>query len=189
MDRGNTETYLAVQNRTMYQGGTHAVPVEMTNTKLITAFEFLVTLPTGFTLKDVEQTDRMGSDHMASFSQQTSGAYKVVAYSASSQTFNGTSGALVNLILEVDETLAKGNYTMNVGHIELTTRQTEAITPSDISATLTVDDVLTGDANGDGRVSITDVVCIVNQILGEMPATFVSAAADINGMGTSMYSM
>ena len=40
-----------------------------------------------------------------------------------------------------------------------------------------------GDANGDGNVTITDAVAIVNFILGNKSANFVETAADVNGDG------
>ncbi|MBO4673357.1 MAG: dockerin type I repeat-containing protein, partial [Bacteroidaceae bacterium] len=44
--------------------------------------------------------------------------------------------------------------------------------------------VLAGDANGDGAVDVTDVVSIVNYILGKPSASFVFAAADVKGDGS-----
>lgn len=41
-----------------------------------------------------------------------------------------------------------------------------------------------GDANGDGSVTITDAVAVVDYILGNPPADFVSGAADISKDGT-----
>ena len=43
--------------------------------------------------------------------------------------------------------------------------------------------VLKGDANGDGSVTITDAVAIVNYILGNPSAVFVKKAADVSGDG------
>lgn len=40
-----------------------------------------------------------------------------------------------------------------------------------------------GDANGDGEVTITDAVAIVNKILGNASGSFNEAAADVNGDG------
>ena len=40
-----------------------------------------------------------------------------------------------------------------------------------------------GDTNGDGKISITDAVAIVNYILGNPSANYVSEASDVNGDG------
>ena len=44
-------------------------------------------------------------------------------------------------------------------------------------------DILYGDVNGDGQVTITDAVGIVNKILGNPSANFVEPAADVNHDG------
>jgi len=43
--------------------------------------------------------------------------------------------------------------------------------------------IIPGDANGDGNVNVTDIVEIVNYILGHPSAKFNKAAADVNGDG------
>jgi len=45
------------------------------------------------------------------------------------------------------------------------------------------DSVLKGDANGDGQVTIADVVAVENVLHGSTPAGFNAAAADVNGDG------
>ena len=61
------------------------------------------------------------------------------------------------------------NYVMNLGNGE--------------KLTGTFGDVIPGDANGDGVVTISDAVAIVNYILGKAPAGFNEDAADVNGDG------
>ena len=40
-----------------------------------------------------------------------------------------------------------------------------------------------GDVNGDGRVSVTDVISMNSYILEEAPAQFIRKVADLNGDG------
>ena len=51
------------------------------------------------------------------------------------------------------------------------------------SKSLMKESLLTGDTNGDGKVTITDAVAIVSHILGDDISGFVTAAADLNGDG------
>lgn len=44
-------------------------------------------------------------------------------------------------------------------------------------------EVLTGDVNGDGKVSEADVVAMMSYIIGENPENFNVSAADVNGDG------
>ncbi len=50
-------------------------------------------------------------------------------------------------------------------------------------ANVTFMTLIPGDANGDGAVTITDAVAIVNYILGNPSAVFVKKAADVSGDG------
>jgi Ca2+-binding EF-hand superfamily protein len=40
-----------------------------------------------------------------------------------------------------------------------------------------------GDVNGDGRISVTDVISMNSYILEEEPAQFIRKVADLNGDG------
>ena len=44
-----------------------------------------------------------------------------------------------------------------------------------------VNEVIPGDANGDKKVNVTDIVATVNYILGKDDPTFIIEAADVNG--------
>ena len=48
---------------------------------------------------------------------------------------------------------------------------------------LNLSTVVMGDANGDGKIDVEDIVAIVNCILGEPGAGFIRSAADVNGDG------
>ena len=45
------------------------------------------------------------------------------------------------------------------------------------------DSLIPGDANGDGIVSISDAVAVVNSILGQPSSNFIKTAADVNNDG------
>ncbi|MBQ9665949.1 MAG: dockerin type I repeat-containing protein [Bacteroidaceae bacterium] len=178
----NAGDILSLSNQTFGKVKKLTLPIAMTNTHEITAFQFEVSLPTGFSLEKSVLTDRM-NDQNVSFSKLANGNYQVVAISLNSKAFKGTEGVLVNLTLNMDEGLATGNYTIHLKNIELTTTEGGAVNPADVSATLTISNTETGDVNGDGKVTITDAVAVVNYILGHASAGFVSAAADVNGDG------
>ena len=179
----STDNMLKIKAKEVCAGISAVLPVELVNKAAISAFEFTVCLPKGVTLAGCELTGRKGRDHTCSSSILSLGEYKVVAYSGTSRAFSETEGVVINLTLNVSKETEIGEYAIILKDIELTTTDTESFFPADVSAKLTVREVLPGDANGDGRVSISDVVAIVNHIIGRTPAKFVIAAADVNGDG------
>ena len=46
-----------------------------------------------------------------------------------------------------------------------------------------IDPIVTGDANADGEVNVTDIVATVNKIMGHEDASFNMTAADVNKDG------
>ena len=52
-----------------------------------------------------------------------------------------------------------------------------------VSVPFEITDVLTGDVNSDGVVSMTDAIIIIGYILGDNPDDFDATAADLNGDG------
>lgn len=177
------DNYLTLPGAEACKGYSVILPVDMRNYEAITGLQFELSLPTGVTLGECLLTDRRGADHTVSYSRLPNGNYQVLVFSMNNQTFLGSEGALLELSLEVDGDITSGDYPVIVKNIELATSDEEAINPDDVRATLTVTDVKPADANGDGKVSITDVVAIVNYILGKRTEGFHFAAADMDGNG------
>ena len=173
---------LIVDDATVVQGGTVTVPVSMTNEDDITAFQFELQLPEGFSVQDAALTARRSNQTM-SYSQLENGNYQFAAFSLNARAFSGNEGALVNVTLKANSTVTPGDYTIKVKNIELTTTDGQACVPANCSATLTVSNIMVGDANGDGKVSITDAVAVVNKLLGKPSTNFRADAADVTGDG------
>lgn len=178
-----SENYLTITDTEVCKGGSITLPVKMTNSESITALQFEISLPAGVTPSKCQLTDRKGEDHTTSYKKLVNGNYQVTVFSASKAVFSGTDGAVLNLTLDVDKDIDEGDYPISLTNIELTTAATQAINPTDVSATLTVSDVRIADVDGNGRVSITDAVAIVSHILGDDINGFVAAAADVDGNG------
>ena len=173
---------LELENASVVQGGWVTVPVGMTNEDDITAFQFELRLPKGFSVQDATLTARK-SNHTMSYSLLENGNYQFAAFSLNARAFNGNEGALVNVTLKANSTVTPSDYTIEVKNIELTTTDEQACVPANCSATLTVSDIKVGDANGDGKISITDAVAVVNKLLGKPSVNFRADAADVTGDG------
>lgn len=172
---------LSVNKITSCKGTVVNLPINMSNTEAITAFQFEIELPEGVIMTESTLSYRK-SDQSVSYSQLASGNYQVTALSATNTPFSGNEGTLINLKLSVAEDMIVGNYSIQIKNIELTTA-TKAINPGNCSTTLTITDILPGDTDGNGNVSIFDAVQVVNYILGNSPTGFIEAVADMDGNG------
>ena len=168
------------------KGGQATLPISMSNVEQIVGFQFDLQLPEGVALATnangtlaATLTDR-ASDHLLSGNKVGDNLYRFISVSMNNNVFAGNEGALLNVKLLIDESVAEGDYEVKVTETKLTTASKEEIRSVDSSASLTVQDAAPGDVNGDMKVSVSDVACIIGYILNDNPAIFITKAADLN---------
>ena len=169
--------------------GTMLVPVYLDNTSAITGLQFELQLPEGVTVAEgsngnlqATMSDRT-TDQAIISSKLSNGNYQFVVFSGTSSALTGNEGAIAYVTLNVAESMAVGEYTIEIKEVELTKTDGTSLHHKDMTAKLTLTEVITGDINGDGRVTVTDAVGIVNYILHRAPSVFIAKAADVNGDG------
>ena len=178
-----TNSHLTINSQTICKGGKISLPVSMENEEEITAFQFDVVVPEGITLTDVQLGDRKCDSHTIDYNKQADGTYRVIGVSLLSELFSDNEGELVRLILSSDKDIEKGDYSVSVKNIVLTSLSKGKLYPADVSSVLTVLGVLQGDADGDGILDVADIVAMVNYILEIPSSDFVFLAADMNADG------
>jgi len=186
----NTANVLNVQNTEVFTGSAFSFPVSMTNENSISAFQCDVYLSAGLmlNLNDEGEYDvtlnatRKTSTHSLATSMQPDGAIRVIAYSSSNKLFRGNAGELFSLNLTALEG-ASENQTVEIRNIRLSTADEQEYLPAPVSAAVTVKFYIPGDANGDGQITIVDVVTVVNALMGTTTSDFVFDAADMDQNG------
>ena len=164
------------------------IPIMLNNDKTISAFQFDIKLPDGIQYVSYEKTSRT-SEHTISYNQLSGNRLRFLAVSLEDKSIAIGSGSVLNLSVSIPEGQALGDYTITLSNIELNHNEgsdVESIMQADATSNLTVtatSSARPGDANGDGKVSVTDVTSIINYILQKVPSTFVFEAADVNGDG------
>ena len=144
----------------------------------ITAFQMDIKADEGATVEGVTLGDRAAADHSVSAKKLADGTLRVLVYSRTTQPFAGNNGTLLNIQVSVQ---SGKEHLVSLTNIEMTGTDGTEYTLFDVSNTFT--SFFMGDANCDGRVTISDVTAIINHILGDTPTPFNALAADVNQNG------
>ena len=174
----------------VFFGSSFSFPVSMTNENGITAFQCDVYLPEGLMLNwndegeydVVLNADRKATTHSMTASLQPDGAIRIVSYSSANKLFKGNEGELFTLNLTALDGCAE-NQKIEIRNIRLSTPDQQEYLLPNVSSTVSVKSYTPADANGDGEVTIVDVVAVVNALMGDFSGNFVFDAADMDQNG------
>ena len=172
----NNRLYL--QDAEAEAGQTITVPVYLENANTVTGIQFDVYLPDGFQLTDATAGNRLSSNAMV-MKNAYSGYTRVMVMTMSGNVVDAAGeGVICNLEVKVPAS-ANGQYQVSTQNSQVAIGSTITLENSTANITVTGNG-LTGDVNGDGKLSIADVTELINYLLsGETPP----AAADVNGDG------
>jgi len=185
---------LTVTDMTQCSGGQGVLNVLLSDEETVMGFQFDLELPEGVTVAEDSSSKLLAAltgnavnTHSISSSKVSEGLYRFVVTPQGSRAISNASGDGMTITIDVADDVAVGTYTMTIKDIEMTVKKAgnvyEDIHPKNSTATLTVTEAVMGDVNGDGRVSVTDVISMNSYILEEEPAQFIRKVADLNGDG------
>ena len=181
-----TEEVLKVEDVTVNREQTVSVDICLDNKKTnLTVYQFDLTLPAGITLAKnnkgkflVTKTSRYEDEAQSlSASLLDDNTYRIVSFSLSNGIIEGTSGAILNAVLAIDGNVLDGTYKAQITNIIFTQADGKQLKLVDAKFDIVVNSMVEGDANGDGEVNVSDIVEVVNYIMGKPSAGFVFAAA------------
>ena len=178
----------SVSDNSSFHGDTIVIPVSMQNESDITAFQTDVYLPDGFELVKknneylVSLSDRKGRDHVIMVNDAPDGALRVLSYSPTLKAFKNNEGDLFYITVKVPEGVC-GNFPIWLRNTILTSTNEEELYAIDVLSNVSVTNIIKGDVNNSGDVTVTDVVETARYILYLNPEPFVFEAADMNGDG------
>lgn len=188
----SNDDIIRVANVDAYKGKNVSVGVTLINKATdLSAYQFDLTLPSGITMaKDkndnylITKTSRYEDDkQVLQVTLLEDNTYRIVCYSNESKKITGTSGALLNIILNVTSTHTAGIFEANIDNIVFTKTNGSQIKLNSAKFNIEVHKAMMGDANGDGEINVADVVEIVKDILHKTTSRFVREAADVNEDG------
>ena len=168
--------------------------VVLTDEETVLGFQFDLQLPTGVTVATDDGTNLLATllgnaatTHSIRASKLGEGLYRFIVTSMSGKPISSSGGDGMSISIDVADDVVVGTYSMTIKNIEMTIKNGsdyEDVHPRDNSAVLTITEAMLGDVNGDGRISVTDVISIVGYIMENEPSKFIRKVADVNGDGS-----
>ena len=178
---------------TIAPGETKTISVELNNTENeYIAFEFEMTLPEGVSILEDEDgylqaelnSGRTTSNHELMASRMEDGSYHFVCYSLPNTKLKGTSGEILTIkVCAAENATPATGLEGKVFNQKLSDPQKNPVAFDDFTFLVNIGGGLRGDANGDGGVSLVDVLVTVDYYLGNNPEGFVFANAEMDGDG------
>lgn len=171
-------------------GTTGIICLVLDNSQQYYGFQADIRLPEGIRMlegsdgeADITLTERADEgDYRLNSNVLSDGTLILSAFSANHQPFTGTDGVLVNLNVSVSDDFSGG--TVEISNVLFVSSQDTDVEFDSTSSTLGVASAYElGDVNGDGKVTASDVVSLVNCIIGNKPSSFIDEVADVNKDG------
>ena len=170
-------------------GGNVNIEICLKNAEAATAYVFDLVLPDGVTVatnssgKYIDALSDRHDDHTRTFNYKGDNTYSLTTLSGNSEELTGNDGAIRHLTLHVADDVTEGVYAIEIKNASYSKPDGTLVTLPNTTTSVTVEDYVLGDVNGNGGVDIGDAVSIVNYLVGKESSTFVAKAADTNKNG------
>ena len=168
-----------------YKGVSVILPITLTNSQAITGFQFDLQLPEGVSIAQngISLASR-ANGLTVNTSTLASNTTRIVVVATDGSTMAAGEGEIMNITIAIAENATNGTVTLkNIIIAAKNDNDLSAVYADDVTATVTAKSFTLGDVNNDDHINVTDVVCVVDDIMGNTPANFVRIAADIDGNG------
>jgi hypothetical protein len=165
-----------------YKGTNEALPVILTNSQALAGFQFDLQLPDGVSLvQDGITLASRANGLTVNTSALTSNTTRFVVVATDGSTMASGEGEVMSITLAVAGDATTGTATLkNIVIAAKSGNDLSAVYADNVTATITAKSYTLGDVDDDDHINVTDVVCVVDDILGRTPLNFVRPAADID---------
>ena len=182
---------LTVKDIRMNKGQFKTITIDLENiTKDFAAYQFYLTLPEGFTLLTDDKGKMkatLGSRYSNINQSLTVDAssdgrtYLFLSFPRPEGIIEGNRGPLLSVTIVSNTEQAEGTYSAIVHDVVFTRAGGSELSLADTRFNIEMTNIKSGDANGDGKVNVSDIVEAMNYIMGKPSEIFDESAADMNG--------
>ena len=183
---------MVAESVSMAVGGSGKLSVCISNgDNVLDGYQFDIVLPRGFSLTGdgdggftytLSNRYRGGAMSVA-INQLSSTSYRVMVFSMSGAVLTGSDGVALTLYVSPSENTQPGSYGGRLENVSFSKADGFSFAGEDSAFSITVKRGASGDVNHDGTVNVSDVMAMVNHILGTQPAVFFEEEADVNADG------
>ena len=152
------------------------LPLYIMGTDSVTAIQFDLNVSGQVGIESIELNGATADTHICK-TRKLGGFTRVLIYSENNDVINEDF-----ITLTINRSWSTYKSTISVNNIKAATTNFDEYRVNAVTETV-VEFYKQGDANGDGKISISDVVFTVNALMGNVQGNFVLAAADMNGDG------
>ncbi len=162
--------------------------ISLHNSDMIIGCQGQIHLPEGLSIATdkngrpmLEPSERL-TDHQLHCTRQADGSYIFLIMSMNLEPIADEDGILFSLPLEIADSLEAGTYEISFEQVALSTidenEEIGGVYPPSFSIMVSLKDFLMGDVDHDRHINVSDVMMIVNRILGKPLAVFYEDEAD-----------
>lgn len=167
--------------------------VKMRNSVDAEGFAFDLILPMGMTVvtdadgnpaatlseerTTARRTDTFGAAILTAYLYS---AVRVIAASSSGAAIPAGDGEVCRVTIRIPDGMDEGKYQLTMRNISISDTDARSHDVSQMTSWIELQDHRIGDANGDGQVTVADLVAIAHHLLGHTPAVFSFQGADAN---------
>lgn len=188
-DISQMDNAIYIEPYTTCIGGNVQIEICLKNAETATAYVFDLVLPEGVTVakndkgKFIDELSDRHNDHTRTFNEKGNNTYSLSTLSGNSEELTGNDGVIRLLTLNVANYMAVGVYPIEIKNASYSRPDGLLVNLENTISTITIEDYVLGDVNGNGGVDIGDAVTIVNYLVGKDSSTFVEKAVDTNHNG------
>ena len=194
--QGQYDNTLYIEDREALVDSEITLSIRMKNSVDAEGFGFDLVLPNGMEVVTDEDgnpmvslsekrttADRTDTFMFAMLNTYEGNALRVVAASSICSAIPAGDGEVCTVRVHISADMTEGNYRLQLRKISIADTLARSHDVEQMTSKITVRDILLGDANVDGEVTVDDLVAIAYYVLGYIPDIFSFKGADANRDG------
>ena len=192
--QGQYDNTLYIEDTEVLVDSEVTLSVKMKNSVDAEAFAFDLILPYGMEVvtdsvgnpvvslseerTTARRTDTFGAAFLTAY--RPNEAIRVIAASSNGSAIPAGDGEVCTIRLRIPKNMDSGYYGLRMTNISSADTEAHSYDVKQMTSKIIIRGLSLGDANGDGKVNVADLIAIAHYVLDRPPLNFSTRAADVN---------